>query len=79
MFSCRAEIRARIEQLKARLDDSEKRILDSLDDTYLQLTEMIQATSRDETKDVDLKKLLDIVNIRSGVKFGVMLSYVHSS
>ena len=45
------------------------KLLDSLDDTCLQLTEMIQAASRDETKDVDLKELLDIVNIRSGVKF----------
>ena len=33
---------------------------------------MIQAASRDETKDVDLKELQDIVNIRSGVKFGVL-------
>ena len=48
------------------------KLLDSLDDTCLQLTEMIQAASRDETKDVDLKELLAIVNIRSGVKFGVM-------
>ena len=68
IFSCRAEIEARIGQLKARLDDSEKRLLDSLDETCLQLGEKIQAASTDEIKDVDLKELLDIVNIRSGVK-----------
>ena len=46
------------------LDDSEKRLLDSLDDTCRQLMEKIQAASRDKTKDADLKELLGSVNIR---------------
>ena len=63
-FSCKLDIKTRTEQLKLKLDEDEKILLDSVDQTCDQLTQRIQAASRDKAKETNIQELLSSVNIR---------------
>lgn len=63
-FSCKLDIKARTEQMKLKLYEDEKSLLESVDQTCDQLTQQIQSASRGNAKGTNIQELLDNVNIR---------------